>query len=444
MRSVVNAPETAVASAVLPTPASPSRKSGRPSFTARKRDIARPRSATYCSPASRRSMSSAEVGAIANVVTGQLGAAAKPMPVKVLDNPRMHVKKAPMILGVVLIVTAVVTAADRQVPANATAERVRAHIDFLASDLLQGREPGTPGFDIAAEYVASQFRQFGLTPAGENGTYFQPVPLFAYRLKDRGSFTLRGEAGRTVSLMFGEDYLPGRAPVAGSGEAGNQGHINLASASLVFAGLGVVAPDRRRDDYAGLDVRGKVVVVMAGAPAGYPAEERAYYTSGRVKRAEAAKHGAIGLVSVNTPEEDARTRFADGARTWDTWAMTWRQPGGEPFDPVPKVLTLAVRSASVGEKLFQGAPVPFRQIAASVESKQPAEMPRFPLNWSLSGALSLETKPVESRNVAGLIPGSRSGVKDEIVVLSAHLDHIGITSPVNGDAINNGALDNAA
>jgi Zn-dependent M28 family amino/carboxypeptidase len=336
--------------------------------------------------------------------------------------------------ALVLIATAVLAAAER-LPVDAAADRVRAHIEFLASDLLQGREPGSAGFDIAAEYVASQFRQLGLTPAGDRGTYSQRVPLLAYRLADRGSFVLRGAGDRTVTLSFGEEYLPSKAPVAG---------VQSVSGPLVFAGLGVVAPERNWDDYAGLEVKGKIVVVMSGSPKGMPSEEEAYYASSRTKRAEAAKRGAVGLVLLNTPEADQRQRFSDGARTWDSWAMTWREANGQAFDPVPSVPLVAVFSSMAGETLFQGAPRAFRDVAAAVESMPARTLPRFALPWSLEATLNVEVKPVESRNVVGMIPGRDPMLKDELIVLSAHLDHLGVTAPVNGDAINNGALDNAA
>ncbi len=353
---------------------------------------------------------------------------------KVLDNLQMRFKKLAAIIPV-LFTVAVLTAADGRRPTDAAADRVRAHIDFLASDLLQGREPGTPGFEIGAEYVAAQFRQLGLTPAGDAGTYFQRVPLLAYRLSDHGTFVLHGADGRNVPLTFGEDYLPGKSPVSGS---------RSASGPLVFAGFGMVAPEHKRDDYSGLDVKGKIVVLIFGAPLNIPSEERAYYLSSRIKRAEAARHGAIGIVYVNTPEEDQRERFSDGARTWDTWGMTWRSTNGGPFDPVPTVPVLASLSSVAGEKLFQGASSTFREVATIAEAKQPPDMPHFALPWTLDTTLTVETKPIESRNIAGLVPGRDPALKDEVVVLSAHLDHIGVTAPVNGDSINNGALDNAA
>ena len=346
----------------------------------------------------------------------------------------MRIRKIVAIIPVLLTV-AVLTAADARRPTDAAADRVRAHIEFLSSDLLEGREAGTPGYEIAAQYVASQFRQLGLSPAGDTGSFFQKVPLLSYRNSDRGSVTLRGTGDRSIALAFGDEYLPGRFPVAGT---------RTVTGPLAFAGFGVVAPERKLDAYGDLDVKGKIVVVMSGAPVDIPSEERAYYMSTRNKRAEAARRGAIGMVVVNTPEEDQRTHFSDGARTWDTWSMTWRQANGDPFDPVPTVPVLAGLSSIAGEKLFQGAPTTFREVATLAEAKEGPELPHFPLPWSQDAKLSIETKPVESRNVAGMIPGRDPAVKDEVVVLSAHLDHVGVTAPVNGDAINNGALDNAA
>src|SRR5262249_33921179 len=131
--------------------------------------------------------------------------------------------------------------------------------------------------------------------------------------------------------------------------------------------------------------------------------------------------------------------------TWDSWAMTWRHPAGEPFDPVPQVPIVATMSAAAGEKLFQGAQANFRQATSGAESTQPGEsVPHFPLPWALDATVSVEAKTIESRNIAGLIEGGDASLTNQVVVLSAHLDHIGVTAPVNGDSINNGALDNAA
>lgn len=327
--------------------------------------------------------------------------------------------------------SAAAAAADR------SAEYIRAHMTFLASDLLEGREAGSRGYDIAAEYVASQFRQLGLQPAGDAGSYFQRVPLLSYRPASQGRFVLRELAGKgvaTVPLAFGDDFLPGRNPVSGP--------IRV-SAPLVFVGYGVVAPERGRDDYAGLDVTGKIVVVLPGAPKSFQTEERAYYASGRTKRAEAGKRGAVGFVYLDTPAEEKRRAFANSRRTWDSWAMNWLGPDGRPNDAAPGTPTLASLSVKVGPKLFAGAPAAFEQVVAAAELPA-GDPPRFTLPYALEAAYTSETKLIESRNVAARLPGTDPKLKEEVVVLSAHLDHIGVTRPLNGDAINNGALDNAA
>ncbi|HEX7948531.1 MAG TPA: aminopeptidase, partial [Phenylobacterium sp.] len=152
-----------------------------------------------------------------------------------------------------------------------SADNIKAHMTFLASDLLQGREAGSPGFDIAANYVASQFAQLGLTPMGGAGSYFQKVPLVASRPTDEGRFVVTGKDGASRTLVFGDD-------VRVIGRPTGRSELRVA-APLVFAGYGVVAPERGRDDYKGLDVKGKIVVLLQGAPAGYQTEERAYYAN---------------------------------------------------------------------------------------------------------------------------------------------------------------------
>ena len=315
-----------------------------------------------------------------------------------------------------------------------SAAHVKAHITFLASDLLQGRETGSPGYDIAANYVAAQFAQLGLKPAGVNGTYFQPVPLIAARPVDEGRFVVRGRDGAEVKLVFGEDVIVGRP--FGPAE-------RRVSAPMVFVGFGVVAPERGRDDYRGLDVKGKIVVVLSGAPAGFQTEERAFYASGRTKREQATRRGAVGMMFVNLPADEKRRPFAEGRRAWQSWAMTWRNPDGTPNDTAPGTPSLGLISVQGAEKLFAGARASYAKITAAAE-KPKGDPPRFVLARSLDVTLHMESKEIESANVAGLIEGSDPRLREQVVVLSAHLDHVGVTPPINGDGINNGALDNAA
>ena len=344
------------------------------------------------------------------------------------------------ITAMVLAATALLTTlgsiahAQPNEAATVSAAHVKAHMTFLASDLLRGREAGSPGFDIAANYVASQFAQLGLKPAGGDGTYFQKVPLLATRPMDQGRFVVRGKDGAEVPLVFGEDVMVGR-PVGPSAR-----HV---AAPMVFVGYGLVAPERGRDDYKGLNVAGKIVVVLNGAPATFQTEERAYYANGRTKRAQAAAHGAVGIISLYLPRDEQRRPFAEGKRTWQSWAMTWRKADGAPNDVAPETPQLGAVSIQGAAKLFAGAKVSYDKVAEAAETSK-ANPPRFALATTLDVTLHTESQVIESENVAGLLEGSDPRLKNEVVVLSAHLDHIGITPPVKGDEINNGALDNAA
>lgn len=310
-------------------------------------------------------------------------------------------------------------------PDAASAERIKAHMTFLADDLLEGREAGTRGFDIAAAYVASQLAQIGVKPGAADGTFFQPVPMAGFRPADEGKMILGG-----APLVFGEDYLPGRNPRA---------ERTQVAAPLVFVGYGVVGSGR--DDFAGLDVKGKIVVALNGAPKSFQTEERAYYGSTRSKRLAAEARGAVGFVSINTPADERRRPFANGARQWRNWGMSWRDAAGQVFAPAASTPDLASFSVKGAAKLFAGAQVSYDEMVRVAEAGDP---PRFALPASLDATINTELKTVQSANVVGRIDGVDPKLKNEVVVLSAHLDHIGVTPPVNGDSINNGALDNAS
>jgi hypothetical protein len=311
---------------------------------------------------------------------------------------------------------------------------IRADMGFLASDLLEGREAGTRGYDIAAAYVAARFGELGLKPAGGEGSYLQPVPLTAYRPAAEGTITLTSKDGSSTSLVFGEDYLPASNPVAPS--------VDI-TAPLVFAGYGLVAPDQRRDDYKGLDVKGKIVVVLNDAPKAWPSEIRALYGSRRGKLEEAARHGAVALITLQTPTLEKIHPFAKSLPRWQVWSMTWRDGAGKPHFPGAPVVPVASVSLTGGAKLFAGAPKTFDQVMAAAETPT-GDVPRFALPLTAAVSMKMETRPLESSNVAGLFEGSDPSLEDEVIVLSAHLDHLGVSAPVKGDGVYNGALDNAA
>ena len=301
---------------------------------------------------------------------------------------------------------------------------------FLASDRLRGREAGTPEYDLAANYVAAQMKGLGLSPMGGKGAFFQHVPLVAYRTSDEGKLTLHSKSGRAAPLVFGKDYLVGASPLTATQDI---------DAPLVFVGFGLVAPEHGRDDYRGLDVKGKIVVALAGAPKFLQTEERAYYRSGRTKLVEAQAHGAVGYISVGTLTGEKLYPFANMVRQYRSWGMTWRKPDGKPFmaSAIPSLAGISVAGA---HKLL-GKDTD--KILAAAES-QDGVVPGFALPFSLHAVLHSEIRNMESENIVGEFPGSDPKLKNEYIVLSAHLDHIGVTPPVNGDSINNGALDNAS
>lgn len=308
---------------------------------------------------------------------------------------------------------------------------IRAHMRFLANDLLEGRAAGTKGEALAAAYIAAQFEAFGLMPGGAHGTYFQPVPLAQARATDPGSFTLKTKSAEQ-RLLFGEDYVP---------LAGFRADEQRISAPVAFVGFGIVAPERRLDSYAGLDVRGKIVLALSGAPATLPSEERAYYTSTVLKRQEAAKRGAAALIIVYTPTQQRVRTFDHVVKQWDQPHATWTDSSGIPFSTgVPE---LAIVSLSGGRKLFAHAPVSFDDVMHAAEHGD-GTMRGFLLPITTTIETRSTISSARSSNVIGIVPGADPQLQSQYVVLTAHYDHLGMRAAGDGDAIYNGALDNAA
>jgi len=205
----------------------------------------------------------------------------------------------------VLALHAAPVAADESVSGDALLEaRLEAHITFLADDLLRGRQPGTPGYEIAARYVASQFRQLGLAPAGTDG-YFQPVPLRRAWLEDGSAVMRHQHAGGVREFRFVDEFYIG---------PGMKQAANAVTAPAVFAGYGIVAPPLGHDDYADLDVAGRIVVVLAGMPQAFPSEEGAHFSNRREIARNAMERGAVGLVRIHTPRSEQR--FAWDCAQW--------------------------------------------------------------------------------------------------------------------------------
>ncbi|MES2096759.1 MAG: M28 family metallopeptidase [Pseudomonadota bacterium] len=318
-------------------------------------------------------------------------------------------------------------------PLPADQAAMKAHVMFLASDAMRGREAGSPEFDIAAQYVAAQFYAAGLRPGGDDGGYLQKVPLISYKLADKGNFVWTPTGGAAATLAFGSDFFP--SPNAARAETS-------LSAPVVFVGYGIVAPDYQRDDYKGVDVRGKIVAFVGGAPKGYDGEERAFFSGAATKARIAEEHGAIGAIQIESPRTGrGNFPFAALAGFYDRPRVTWARPDGSgKTEGVPVLGTVSMAGAA---KLFAGARVSWDQVRKAADSDDAKFVP-VPLKGTLSVAIRTETKPMPSSNVIGIIPGSDPRLKNDVVILSAHLDHIGVGRPdKTGDTINNGAEDNA-
>lgn len=315
------------------------------------------------------------------------------------------------------------------------AAAIEAHMASLASDDLEGREAGTPGYDLAADYVAAEFEKIGIAPAGDNGTYFQEITFQrSVRASEGRVFEVKDAAGNVLPFTEGVNavvYNSLRAPEA------------AVTAPAVFVGFGVVAPDLGRDDFAGLDLNGKVAVVLNGTPKGIQSEERAYYGSQKSKNI--SDRGAVASVTIETPTSKGVYPFqrllAEGRL--ETASMAWLQTDGTAYTNAPNIGATAAVSLEGAPLLFAGAPTSWDDVIAAAEAEG-GTVPSFDLPLTVSITQRSVHDQVKSSNVVGMIEGTDPVLKDEVIVISAHLDHIGISKTIEEDTINNGALDNAS
>ncbi len=322
------------------------------------------------------------------------------------------------------------TAALAQESAEFTPERFRAHVTFLADDLLEGREAGSRGYEIAARYVASRYAALGLDPAAD-GSWFQRVPFVEFRSKGEPSLSIDGE-----NFTHGEDFLIRPSPHA---EA-----LNI-EAPVVFVGYGLDAPTYGLNDYAGLDVRGKIVVTLSGMPTGVPSDVRGHLSQDKARMAE--KHGAVGMITLLRRADAERLPWARMRPYASRSGLTWIGPDGQPSTEAPGIRFGMTLNADTAETLFEGAPTSLDAILDQTANED--ERPRgFALGKTVrvqrENALSEFTSP----NVVAVLPGSDPALANEYVLLMAHLDGLGIadekpSDTAETDRIRNGAMDNA-
>ena len=303
-----------------------------------------------------------------------------------------------------------------------------AHIKFLADDNLEGRETGSEGLRKAEAYVVDQLTKAGLQPAGVDG-FYQPVKFVSREIIEKDSSVALVNNGKAEPLVLGEDtYFNTRVDLA----------PEEITAPLVFVGYGLKIPETNHDDFAGLDLKGKIVVYLAGSTADTPTALSAHYQTAGERWKALQQTGAIGIVGIPNP--------ASMDIPWSRMSLNRAHPSMDlaypEFNETPGLKLALTFNPAQAEKLFAASGHKFAEIADLGKDRKP--LPHFPLGVSLKARAVLKSTTVESANVVAKLPGNDPTLKDEYVVLSAHVDHIGIGEPINGDRIYNGAMDNAA
>lgn len=314
------------------------------------------------------------------------------------------------------------------------------HVQYLADDKLQGRLPGTPGFEQATQYVVDQFKAIGLKPAGAPNSYLQPVLFHSVRLNPgKTKVELEPASGAAVPLVVGKDITP--IPHGADGTV---------DAPLVFIGYGLRLPVKHMDDYAGLDLHGKIVVLYNSAPARLQGPLRAYsrMPGQRWKALKAA--GAIGMISITPPRPlPGPPPVADPNKPKPAPAVAQERArpsitiADPALDSLAGVRFLAGMAPSAADKILAPSGHSLAELQPLIDAGKP--LPSFDMKTTLHATVVADSNPdIDTHNVVGLLEGSDARLKKEYVVISAHLDHLGVGRPVNGDTIYNGAMDNAS
>ena len=301
------------------------------------------------------------------------------------------------------------------------------YVKILAADNMEGRETGSPGLRQAQEYVVKQFKLAGLEPAGYNG-YYQPIQLVSRQIVEKDSSLALVHNGHVETLALGDDAIFNtRVDLAPSVDA-----------PLVFAGYGLTVPELGYNDLAELDLRGKVVVILAGAPSEIPGALASHYQSAGERWKAMRKAGVVGVITILNPAAmDIPWSRISANRAHPNMALK-----GAEFDETSGEDLAVTFNPEKAQRLFEGSGHSLQELVDLVKDRK--RLPRFPLTLSIRAKASVNKKAVESPNLVAQFPGSDPKLKNEFVVLSAHLDHLGVGEPINGDRIYNGAMDNAA
>jgi Zn-dependent M28 family amino/carboxypeptidase len=301
------------------------------------------------------------------------------------------------------------------------------HIKVLASNAYEGRLTGSPGYLKAADYVAGQFKGAGLQPGGVNGSYLQPVSFEVETIDAAQSSVALVDRGHVQPLAVGPDVILGARDAQPA----------TIQAPLVFIGYGLHLPEAGYDDFAGQDLKGKVVVVIGGGPSSLSAAMKSHASAYAFPRALAAA-GAVGVIRLQNPKAMDIP--------WPRLIALSSQPGMRLAEPALQNYHRPLFTASVNpakaEALFARSGHSFAELLALADAHK--ALPRFALNLSVKAAVASEIHSVTSPNVVGVLPGSDPRLKAQYVVVSAHLDHLGVGEPIKGDKVYHGAMDNAS
>jgi Zn-dependent M28 family amino/carboxypeptidase len=308
-------------------------------------------------------------------------------------------------------------------------ERIRAHVRFLAHDLLEGRGTGQRGGDIAAEYIATQFALYGLKPAGDNGTYMQKVPLVGITPEPETTFSVVPANGAALHLKPLEQYVAYDQTQQPKSEV---------DAEIIYVGYGIEAPEYKWDDYKGTDVRGKVLLMLVNEPPSddvnfFKGKALTYYGRWTYKYEEAARKGAVGAILIH------KTEMASYP-----WEVVRNSNSGEKsflkMEGAPALKVASWIQLDVARQMAKSAGMDLEKMMKDAQSRDfhPVALP-----MKLKAHMVSKIRSFESNNVLAILPGGDRKLRDEAVIYTAHYDHLGIRPDMPGDNIYNGANDNA-
>ena len=307
-------------------------------------------------------------------------------------------------------------------------EHIRANVRFLSLDLLEGRGTGQRGGDIAAEYIATQFWQYGLKPAGDNGTFFQKVPLVGITPAPETTFEFAPKHGDPMRLKPLEDYVAYDQTEHSSDDI---------DADVVYVGYGIEAPEYQWDDYKGVDVRGKVLLMLVNEPPSddpkfFKGQALTYYGRWTYKYEEAARKGAIGAILIHKSDMASYP-----------WEVVRNSNSGEKEflkNDMAQLKAAGWIQLEIARQLAQRSGMDLDKMMSDAQSRN---FRPVPLPVKLKAHMVSNIRQITSNNVIAMLPGSDPKLRNQAVMYSAHYDHLGIRPDMPGDNIYNGARDNA-